>query len=214
MDYYRMAAFSYGMTATDYDNPNRTAMQQRLRQERIDTYRAAVGVPNFPVVTRAEDLERSIAKEKSRGKFDIQLARFGMTEAQFRENANRGIAAMTGFEQKLLPLRDAESELYRPVRYVSADERAKDLKLPHDYQYSRFQASRSGPCQGNVRGSAGGSQTGTWDHRYLCRVADLLTESGVHPGHRQSHVEEGVWFCESSSPWTRSRIKCSFPIRP
>jgi len=136
MDYYQMAAFSYGMTATDYDNPNRTSMQQRLRQERMDAYRTAVGVPNFPVVTRAEDLDRIIAKEKARGKFDIQLARFGMTEEQFRENAGRGIAAMSGFDKKLIPLRDAESELYRPVRYVSADERAKDLKLPHDYQYS------------------------------------------------------------------------------
>ncbi len=136
MDFYQMAAFSYAMNATEYANPNRHAMQQKVREERIQAYRDAVGVPNFPVLSKREDVDRQIAKERERGRLEVQLARLGMTEEQFRDTAGRGIAAITAFDQKLEPLREAESELFRPIRYISADERPRDLKLPHDYQYS------------------------------------------------------------------------------
>ena len=135
MDFFQMAAFSYGMTAADYQNPNRAALQPQVREERIEAFRSAVGVENFPVVNREEDIDRIIAKEKDRGRFEIQLARFDMTEAQFRETAGRGVAAVRALEQKVQPLKDAESELYRPIRYISAEERPRDLRLPHDYQY-------------------------------------------------------------------------------
>ncbi len=136
MDFYRMAAFSYGMTANDYAGGNRNAMQQKVREDRLQAYRQAVGVPNFPVLSRPEDIDRMMTRERERGRLEISLARLGMSEPQFRETAGRGIAAIQAFDQKVSFLREAEGELYRPIRYVSAVERPRDLKLPHDYQYA------------------------------------------------------------------------------
>lgn len=136
MDFYRMAAFSYGMTANEYGSANRNAMALKVREERLQAYRDAVGIPNFPVLSRAEEVDRMLNRERERGRLEVSLARYGMTETQFRETAGRGIAAVAGMEQRLASLREAEGELYRPIRYISASERPRDLKLPHDYQYS------------------------------------------------------------------------------
>jgi hypothetical protein len=136
MDYYQMAAFSYGMTANDYDNPNRTALAQRVREERVAIYRSAVGNDALPVFGRVEDMERSIDRDKERGRFEARLAQLGMDEKTFRETALKGIAAVAAFDKRALAMREAETELFRPVRYVGAVEKTKELKLPHDYQYT------------------------------------------------------------------------------
>jgi len=136
MDYYKMAAFSYGMNANGYGRENRSAMRKHVQGERVAKFREAVGNDDFPVFRRERDLKRAIQRHKKRGQFDKILARMDMTEKEFRRVAQKGIAAVAAVEEDYQGMREAERQLYQRVRYTTTVERERKLKLPHDYQYS------------------------------------------------------------------------------
>ena len=136
MDYYHMAAFSYGMNANGgYDNENRSAMRDYVNKMRMEKYSKAVGSESFPRFYREQDMERYIEREKSRDRFAGRLEKMGMTEKQFVSTAKKGIKAVETTAKEYNRIRSAETELYNAIRYISAGERKRDLKLPHDYQY-------------------------------------------------------------------------------
>ncbi len=138
MDYFHMAAFSYGMNANNYDNENRSAMRDFLNDERKSVYQKAVRSEKFPMFRREQDIDKYIDREKGRGaeKFQQRLEYFeAKNEKDFRNRLKKGIAALDKFNKQTRAISQAESELYRQVRYIENGERQKDLKLPHDYQY-------------------------------------------------------------------------------
>lgn len=136
MDYYKMAAFSYGVGSGGYDNPNRTAMGAKIRGDRTEAYKKAVGIEGFPMVTRETDIDRTIQRYKDRKQLEPMLAKWKMTEKQMVAKIKKGIDATKEFDVAGRKIRDAESELYRQIRYISVNENKRDLKLPHDYQYA------------------------------------------------------------------------------
>ncbi|MEM7013765.1 MAG: DUF1553 domain-containing protein, partial [Verrucomicrobiota bacterium] len=137
MDYYKMAAFSYGMNANGYNNPNRTAMGQMVRDKRVAAYKEAVGIESFPVLSREQDIERYVKRWKDRKQFEPMLKKWDMNEKQFVRTIKKGIAATASVNEDYQKMRSAENELYRPIRYISTTEqKSRQLKLPHDYQYS------------------------------------------------------------------------------
>ncbi|MEM9016781.1 MAG: DUF1549 domain-containing protein, partial [Verrucomicrobiota bacterium] len=60
MDYFQMAAFSYGMDARRYDSENRNAFSQYQREERKGYFEKAVKIENFPQITNEAGLKRAV----------------------------------------------------------------------------------------------------------------------------------------------------------
>ncbi len=136
MDYFKMAAFSYGMNAQNYDDPNRTAMRDHVRDLRTEKYIAAVGSKSFPRIFKEKDIKRYIDREKKRGSWEKRLKSLKVTEKEFYAKLKAGIKAVDEVREYSQMVRETDRELYQRIRYISSSENDKrKLKLPHDYQY-------------------------------------------------------------------------------
>ncbi|MCB1061364.1 MAG: DUF1549 domain-containing protein [Verrucomicrobiae bacterium] len=132
MDYFKMAAFSYGMDANRYDSPNKTALAKWQKDDRADFFTKKVGVENFPQIRDESQLARYTESDK----YESYLSRYKMTDQEFRSAAERSIAAYKSYDHETRGIKNAINELYNPIRYIAVGEKEKTLKLPHDYQYS------------------------------------------------------------------------------
>ena len=137
MDYFKMAAFSYGMDARGYNSENRLAFNQNLRDQRMEAHqkmlvKAGYEDSRFPMINSQRALERYTNNRK----FDSYLERLDMTDKQFRSLAKQSMAAQSKFEAKSRDAQFAMGRIYQQLRYYSAQELKKTLKLPHDYQYN------------------------------------------------------------------------------
>jgi len=131
MDYYQMAAFSYGMDARQYDSQNRLALSKQQRDERTRLHVRMTGNEKFPQIENEERLKRFTEDKK----YALYLERFKMTDEQFRALAKKSISAYAAYEHKNRGINNAINEIYNPLRYVKTSEVERTLKLPHDYQY-------------------------------------------------------------------------------
>ncbi len=131
MDYYHMAAFSYGMDANRYNTKNRDALSAYQKEQRVEIHEKMVGIEKFPSITSEANLRKFVDGKN----FDRYLDRFEMTKKEFVATAKRSIEAYESYAHESRGMRDAVNELYNPLRYIQTSEREKSLKLPHDYQY-------------------------------------------------------------------------------
>ncbi len=143
MDYYKMAAFSFGMDANGYGVENRSAMSSYISTKRKETYQAAIAsktneavAKSFPVLYRERDVKAYVDRAKSRDQWERTLARWEINEKQFYNLLKVGQKSITEVEEEYQTIRAAEQALYQRVRYTTTSEKEKALKLPHDYQYS------------------------------------------------------------------------------
>lgn len=131
MDYFQMAAFSYGMEANRYDSPNRTALTARQREERAAINKKVTGIEKFPLIAN----QRSFDNYLNNKNYEKYLERWGINDKEFRALAKKSMKAYESYQHETRQVGQAVSDLYNPVRYVQTNERKKTLKLPHDYQY-------------------------------------------------------------------------------
>ncbi|MAS92550.1 MAG: hypothetical protein CMO55_05075 [Verrucomicrobiales bacterium] len=131
MDYYHMAAFSYGMDARRYDTPNRKAFNTHQREKRKEIHEKMVGIEKFPQISNQRGLERYVDNKN----YEKYLERFGMTDKEFRATAKKAIEAYEAYDHEYQEVRQAMNDLYNPLQYIQTTEVEKTLKLPHDYQY-------------------------------------------------------------------------------
>ena len=132
MDYFQMAAFSYGMDARGYDSPNQQAFKRSQGEERKAIHLKMVGNEKFPQLRNADEIKRFTESDR----YDRYLKQFGVNDEQFRALAKKSIAAYEAYDHKNRGANEALNELYNPLRYVKAAEVKKTLKLPHDYSYT------------------------------------------------------------------------------
>ncbi len=132
MDYFKMAAFSYGMDANRYDAPNRKAMSDYVSERRRELYYGAVKNEKLPMIRDEENLKRYV-KDKN---FERRLEGWKVTKEEFIALAKKGIAAMAEATEMSDRVNLANGQIYNQVRYFSVEENGRSVKLPHDYQYS------------------------------------------------------------------------------
>ncbi len=137
MDYYKMAAFSYGMDARSYNSRNRVAYSDHQRGERKKIQddlliKAGYETKGFPSIPD----QRSLDKFTQSNKYEKYLTSLKMTDKEFRDLANKSIEAMGDFSEKGKAAQYALGRVYQQLQYFSTEENAKTVKLPHDYQYS------------------------------------------------------------------------------
>ncbi len=132
MDYFQMAAFSYGMDARQYNSENRIAVEDWRKEQRANLVAKATGQKNFPTVSNEANLERLLSEKR---RYASYLKRFQMEESTFREMAKKSLEVSQAFDKKNHGMREALDDIYETLRYVRTTELEKTLKLPHDYQY-------------------------------------------------------------------------------
>ena len=133
MDYFQMAAFSYGMDARDrVDNfPNRRAMLTYRNDQQSEVQKKAVPIKGFPQIRNQEMLNRYV-KQPS---YEKNLARLELTDKEFRVLAKKALEARDSYLLDTRQVEQAERGLYNPLRFAHTVEMERTIKLPHDYQY-------------------------------------------------------------------------------
>ena len=134
MEYFKMAAFSYGMDSRDrVDNfPNRVALKEHLLEQQLEAQKKVVPIEGFPHLSSQANLN-SYVKQKN---YQLYLDRLGLTDKEFRVWAKKALEAGESYLRDTNAIKLAENALYfQPLRYAHTTEKTKTLKLPHDYQY-------------------------------------------------------------------------------
>jgi hypothetical protein len=134
MDYYKMAAFSYGMDGRRYTSENRKAYNkgfQALTDKLHNDVLEKAGYKGVPVPKFYGQKNLEIYTKNQH--YQSTLEKLKMTEKEFRDLAEKSIAArekQTKGSQYVLRL------INQDLRAFSNAGREVTLKLPHDYQYS------------------------------------------------------------------------------
>jgi len=137
MDYYKMAAFSYGMDARSYNSKNRNAFSEHQRAERKKIQddllvKAGYETKQFPTISDQRSLDKIIQSNK----YQKYLDSLKMTDQEFRDLAKKSMEAQGDYAEQNKAAQYALGRVYQQLQYFSAEENTKTLKLPHDYQYS------------------------------------------------------------------------------
>lgn len=137
MDYFKMAAFSYGMDARGYSSENRSAYNMVRRERRTDLHSAMLEKAGykdapFPEITNQASLEKYTENKK----YQNSLKRLKMTDKEFRKVAKKSIAVHEDNQKQSKAVQYGMLRMNQQLRYYSTDEKVKELELPHDYQYS------------------------------------------------------------------------------
>jgi hypothetical protein len=133
MDYFKMAAFSYGMDARDrVDNfPHRVAMKQYRQEKQFEAQQKAVPVEGFPNLLNQGMLDRYLKQPN----YELYLERMGLTDGEFRALAKKALEAGEAYLRDTRAAERAESDLYQPLKFAHSTELDRTITLPHDYQY-------------------------------------------------------------------------------
>lgn len=144
MDFYRMAAFSYGMQNGKFDKTdgarNRVAVVERFKKAEQQAYRDAVfkvsGIKDFPGLGSGD---KKIDKLFGSAKGRAWIQRHGLDKTRLRELRDIGKDAKARAELRRRGATLVLSELYGPLKRMSVLESVQELKLPHDYAYNDAQ---------------------------------------------------------------------------
>ncbi|MDA7922771.1 DUF1549 and DUF1553 domain-containing protein, partial [Verrucomicrobiales bacterium] len=133
MDYYKMAAFSYGMDARGYTSENRKAynagfkaISDKLHNDVLE--KAGFKGVRFPQFYDKKQLEIFTKNQH----YQSTLDKLEMSEKEFRDLAEKSIAAR---EKQTKGAQYVMRLISQDFRAYSNDEKKVTLKLPHDYQY-------------------------------------------------------------------------------
>lgn len=135
MDYYQMAAFSYGMDARDIYTytPIRRTTGEEFKQRVRDAFHEAVDNDKVPMV-RLENIERHISVHAGRPRSGLG-GEDGIPVDEFRKLVNKGWDAVKEIDELREGAYWSSVALYYPLLNYSVVEHERELQLPHDYQY-------------------------------------------------------------------------------
>jgi hypothetical protein len=132
MQFYKMAAFTYGMNTQDYYGGTMTGVRELL-QEQENTVRASFKEPQKPQRTKLDikaTKEQKAAAEKEYARqlksYTEKLAAVNKQREQARQKVR---TEQKGYQEAMNDVRDT-------MRYTSVSTRERLPSLPHDYQYS------------------------------------------------------------------------------
>ncbi len=132
MDYFEMAAFSYGMSSRGKNSDNRRMIDSQLRSERKEVFIAATGIEDFPTINESK-IDAFLENPRN----SKWLEKHGLSESEFRALIAKGKTAVAEAESKADSMKEVIKQLYQPLKYSGVSENSKSqVKLPHDYHYS------------------------------------------------------------------------------
>ncbi|MCB1063805.1 MAG: DUF1549 domain-containing protein [Verrucomicrobiae bacterium] len=137
MDYFKMAAFSYGMNASDIYTyaPHRINAGEGFKARTKRIYLDAVGKGDgFPIV-RLDRLEEHIAKHSQNDRDPWLAGKDPLSADEFRALVKKGWEAADEADKTQEGAYWAGVAMYKPLLRYAVVQNEKELQLPHDYQY-------------------------------------------------------------------------------
>ena len=132
MQFYKMAAFTYGVQTQDYGGDTMSGVTDLLREKEA-AIRAAFKEPQRPqrptFKGKVTNEERAAAEKK-------YLADFKVFEEQTKEVNKKREEARQVLRKEQRGYQEAMNDVRDTMRYTSVSLRERKPTLPHDYQYS------------------------------------------------------------------------------
>lgn len=155
MDYFKMASFSFGINARNYDTPNKNMVSKHQKESALKAYKDKAkelsGSDDFPVI-RSKSIEKYVQRfpnqsaeptivqgskrNRQKKRFVSPHSKLGLTRDKFLEIVEAANAEYNKITKNRDQYRETLNQLYDPLQYVSIKQQEKNAKLPHDYQYS------------------------------------------------------------------------------
>ena len=132
MQFFKMAAFTYGVQTQDYNGGIMGEVRDLLREQE-DAVRAAIKEPQRPQrpkVTGKMSKEERAAAEKT------YADAYKAYEAEMKVVQEKRRAAQDKLRKEQRSYQEAMNDVRDTMRYTSVSTRDAKLTLPHDYQYS------------------------------------------------------------------------------
>jgi hypothetical protein len=132
MQFYKMAAFTYGVETQDYYGDTMNEVRDILREQE-DTVRASFQEPQRP---RRPQIKGKMSKEE-RTQLEKDYAR---QEAEYKKKmavvTQQRNEARDKIRKEQRNYQEAITDVRNTMRYTSVSSRERKPTLPHDYQYS------------------------------------------------------------------------------
>jgi hypothetical protein len=132
MQFFKMAAFTYGVQTQDYNGGIMGDVRDLLREQE-DAARAAIKEPQRPqrpkISGKMSKEERVAAEKAYTDAYKKYEAEMKVVQVKRREVQDKLRKEQRGYQEAMNDVRDT-------MRYTSVSTRDAKLTLPHDYQYS------------------------------------------------------------------------------
>lgn len=132
MQFFKMAAFTYGVQTQDYNGGIMGDVRDLLREQE-DAARAAIKEPDRPkrpqINGKMSKDERAAAEKNYADAYKKYEADMKVVQLKRREVQDKLRKEQRGYQEAMNDVRDT-------MRYTSVSTRDAKLTLPHDYQYS------------------------------------------------------------------------------
>jgi Protein of unknown function (DUF1549)/Protein of unknown function (DUF1553) len=155
MQFYQMAAFTYGVETQDYTGGTMTGVRDLLKEQE-DKIRAAYKEPQRPQRPRIDgkmSKEERAALEKTFARQETEYREKMVAVNKQREDARQKIRQeQRGYQEAMNDVRDT-------MRYTSVSSRDRKPSLPHDYQYTDAKP-KSSVAPGTMMGHEAVAQPG------------------------------------------------------
>ncbi|MFO1482042.1 MAG: DUF1549 domain-containing protein [Verrucomicrobiaceae bacterium] len=132
MQFYKMAAFTYGVQTQDYDGGVMGGVRDLLREQE-DALRASFKEPQRP---QRPNINGKMSKEERAALEQKYAAAQKEYETKTREVMQQRREAQEKFRAENRGYGEAMNDVRDTMRYTSVSTRDRKVTLPHDYQYS------------------------------------------------------------------------------
>ncbi len=131
MQFYKMAAFTYGVQTQDYDGGVMGEVRGLLREQE-DAVRAAIKEPQRPQRPKFNGKMSREERRDAEQKFAVAQKEY---ETAMREVGRQRRQAQEKFRAENRGYGEAMNDVRDSMRYTSVSTRERKVTLPHDYKY-------------------------------------------------------------------------------
>lgn len=132
MQFFKMAAFTYGVQTQDYGGDTMSGVTDLLR-EKENEIRASIKEPKRP---QRPNFKGKMTKEERTALEQKFTAEYKAYEAEMKEVNKKREEARQVFRKEQRGYQEAMNDVRDTMRYTSVSLRDRKPALPHDYQYS------------------------------------------------------------------------------
>jgi len=132
MQFYQMAAFTYGVQTQDYSGGTMTGVRDLLREQE-ETIRASYKEPQRPQRPQTNGKMSKEERSAAEKKYASQQKEY---EEKMREVNKQRNLAREKIRSEQRGYNDAMNDVRDTMRYTSVSSAERKPTLPHDYQYS------------------------------------------------------------------------------
>jgi hypothetical protein len=143
MQFYKMAAFTYGVETQDYNGGVMGGVRDLVREQQDELVRTSFKEPVKPQRPESPKINPKASKEErkelekayaaKRGAYELALKQYDQQMREMRQKQNE---LRQKLSRETRNLQEPMNDIRDTMRYTSVSTRDRKVSLPHDYQYS------------------------------------------------------------------------------